>query len=45
MSGFNLRREAAPHATYQGQVELVQASRFNLRREAAPHATLEAHIL
>ncbi len=27
---FNLRREAAPHATTLG---------FNLRREAAPHAT------
>src|SRR6266487_4787237 len=38
--GFNLRREAAPHATESRVADWpVSASCFNLRREAAPHAT------
>src|SRR6266487_4365531 len=40
-SCFNLRREAAPHATKE-EGDLVRHSNFfNLRREAAPHATDE----
>src|SRR6266700_2644596 len=35
---FNLRREAAPHATSKPPVSVWQAHGFNLRREAAPHA-------
>src|SRR6266566_3064120 len=40
LQGFNLRREAAPHATHskRGAVCAIFLG-FNLRREAAPHAT------
>ncbi len=39
-SRFNLRREAAPHATQaHPHSQVRQAQSFNLRREAAPHAT------
>src|SRR6266496_163202 len=38
-SGFNLRREAAPHATLSPQPQSPFGKSFNLRREAAPHAT------
>src|SRR5216683_1344778 len=38
--GFNLRREAAPHATQQEALQDGgEPVSFNLRREAAPHAT------
>jgi len=37
---FNLRREAAPHATSRGAAHHAVMRGFNLRREAAPHATL-----
>src|SRR5216683_1162858 len=37
--GFNLRREAAPHATALPFVPQQVQICFNLRREAAPHAT------
>ncbi len=38
-SGFNLRREAAPHATHLPALSRLATAGFNLRREAAPHAT------
>ncbi len=37
--GFNLRREAAPHATKTRPMAPREMACFNLRREAAPHAT------
>src|SRR6266851_515528 len=37
---FNLRREAAPHATTLYLLTECCRHSFNLRREAAPHATL-----
>src|SRR6266702_5066863 len=42
-SCFNLRREAAPHATTKlpGKPNIKLC--FNLRREAAPHATSRNH--
>src|SRR6266705_1787557 len=41
MKSFNLRREAAPHATLMRRKALsLFRTRFNLRREAAPHATV-----
>ncbi len=39
MISFNLRREAAPHATYMPGCMTYSTFSFNLRREAAPHAT------
>src|SRR6266851_1068104 len=36
---FNLRREAAPHATTNAALSQRCEICFNLRREAAPHAT------
>ncbi len=39
MQSFNLRREAAPHATKLMAACPSDMLGFNLRREAAPHAT------
>ncbi len=39
LGGFNLRREAAPHATVSILAARARMDGFNLRREAAPHAT------
>src|SRR6266487_772159 len=41
LPGFNLRREAAPHATRRKAIAHFWNECFNLRREAAPHATYQ----